>query len=230
MAVHEFDAILFDNDGTITNSTPGVMTAWRQFAKEYDFDGEHAIVATHGQRLVDSMRKYCRLEDDHEKLLAEVRRFEEAVIAGGPEPLPGVPELIAQIRKDAPTDRHGWAIVTSATRWYAQHTLERIGLGVPEELVTSEDVTHGKPHPEPYIVGAKKCSVPEADFSKVLVVEDAESGVASGRAAGMKVLALLTTTPREALVALDPDWIVPNLSHVSAEWRDGKLLVTIRED
>ncbi|EJD55214.1 hypothetical protein AURDEDRAFT_118417 [Auricularia subglabra TFB-10046 SS5] len=201
--------ILFDNDGL-----PGVEAAWRQFAKEYDFDGQHAIDATHGQRLIDSMRKYCRIED-HEKLLAEVRRFEEAVIAGGPEPLPGVPALMEQVRKNAPTDRHGWAIVTSGThttRWYALNTLERIGLGVPEEIVTSEDVTHGKPHPEPYIAGAKKCSVAEENFSRVLVVEDAESGVASGRAAGMKVLALCTTTPREALVTLDPDWIVPDLS------------------
>lgn len=77
-------------------------------------------------------------------------------------------------------------------------------------------------------------------------MEDAVSGVASGKAAGMKVLAVLITTPRTALQAVDPDWIVPDLSQcafrlcvivgahltcdsVSVEWKGDKILVTIRE-
>ncbi|KZV98684.1 HAD-like protein [Exidia glandulosa HHB12029] len=224
---YEFDAILFDNDGTITDSTPGVRAAWLSLGADYGFDAEAAIEGTHGMRPIDSLRKYCGV-DDHEKLVALVRRFKEAVIEGGPKYLPGAAAMIEQMRKNAPTDRHGWAIVTSATRWYATRTLERIGFGTPDVLIASSDVSKGKPHPEPYIAGATSCSVAPEDFSRVLVVEDAVSGVASGKAAGMKVLAVLHTTPRDALQAMDADWIVPDLSHVSAEWTDGKVYVTIR--
>jgi len=78
---------------------------------------------------------------------------------------------------NAPTDRIGWAICTSgtlhhlpsrrhcsliaATRWYATQVLERVGIGKPEVLVTSEDVQRGKPHPDPFLEGARRCQAPD---------------------------------------------------------------------
>ncbi|KAH7104499.1 HAD-like domain-containing protein [Auriculariales sp. MPI-PUGE-AT-0066] len=238
---HEFDLLLFDNDGTLTNSTPGVAAAWDKFGKEYNFDGKEAEDSTHGMRLLDSMKKWCQIEDQ-DKLVAEVNRFEAAVIEGGPVPLPGVPELLvqassmtqldlgltvaaAQVRRtDGPTWLGGLH-----ERWYATQVLEKVGVGKPEVLVTSEDVQRGKPHPDPYLEGAYKCGFEGPDYSKVLVFEDAVSGIASGKAAGMKVLALQTTTPREALHALDPDFLVPDMTHVSVEWKNNKWLVTVRD-
>jgi mannitol-1-/sugar-/sorbitol-6-phosphatase len=75
-------------------------------------------------------------------------------------------------------------------------------------LVTADDVVHGKPHPEPFLEAARRLGV---DPRRCLVVEDAPRGLEAARAAGCFTLAVLTTTPREAL---DADAIVNDLSDV----------------
>ena len=78
----------------------------------------------------------------------------------------------------------------------------------PSTLVTADDVTHGKPHPEPFLVAAERLG---ADPKRCLVVEDAPMGLQAAHAAGCVTLAVVTTTPREAL---DADAIVDDLSAV----------------
>ena len=63
--------------------------------------------------------------------------------------------------------------------------------------------------PDPYIKGAEFCGV---DPKRCLVIEDAPSGIASGRAAGCKTLALITSHSREAVENAKPDFLVHNLS------------------
>lgn len=58
------EAILFDLDGTLIDSTPGVMVAWDLFAKEYHFDAAEAAHASHGRRLTDTLKEWCKLEDE----------------------------------------------------------------------------------------------------------------------------------------------------------------------
>ncbi|KZV98653.1 hypothetical protein EXIGLDRAFT_569185, partial [Exidia glandulosa HHB12029] len=88
-------------------------------------------------------------------------------------------------------------------------TLERIGFGTPNVLIASSDVSKGKPHPEPYIAGSTSCSVAAENFSRGTSFRRRLLG---GKAAGTKVLAVLHTAPRDALQAMDADWIVPDLS------------------
>jgi glycerol-1-phosphatase len=82
---------------------------------------------------------------------------------------------------------------------------------MPPSIVTSEDVARGKPAPDPYLEGAKRCNV---DPTRTLVVEDAPSGIRSGRAAGAKTLAVLTSHTEEEMLAsgVEPDYIVRDLS------------------
>ena len=72
----------------------------------------------------------------------------------------------------------------------------------PSVLVTVDDVVHGKPHPEPFLEAARRLGV---DPRRCLVVEDAPKGLEAAQAAGCFTLAVVTTTPREAL---DADAIV----------------------
>jgi len=62
-----------------------------------------------------------------------------------------------------------------------------------------------------------------------LVVEDAPSGLLSGRDAGAKTLGVCTTHTREALEKIQPDYIVADLTSVSVRWVDNQLEVTIPE-
>ncbi len=79
-------------------------------------------------------------------------------------------------------------------------SLAYCGLPVPEVLVTSDDVTHGKPHPEPYLKGAELLGFGPADC---LVIEDAPAGIQSARAAGTKVIGITSTYGVDALEQAD---------------------------
>lgn len=193
-----FAAVLFDNDGTLVDSTAVVRRSWARWAAEYgvqedrfgDFHGlpAAAIVATvlpHG---------------DQEAALARIVALEEADTEGIVA-LPGAAQALKA------TAERG-AVVTSATRALANVRLEAAGLVVPRVVISADDITRGKPDPEPYLLAAERLGVDPRDC---LVVEDAPNGVTAGHAAGCAVLSVITTTARDALAA---DLVVPDLSHV----------------
>ena len=91
-------------------------------------------------------------------------------------------------------------MVTSGSRLLATNRLRFCGLPVPEVLVTSDDVTNGKPHPEPYLKGAELLGFEPADC---LVIEDAPAGIQSARAGGMKVMGITSTYTVDALTQAD---------------------------
>ncbi|KAL5495539.1 hypothetical protein ACEPAI_1002 [Sanghuangporus weigelae] len=223
------DAVLFGMDGTLIDSTPGVMNAWSTFAKDYGFDAEFVAHSSHGRRLYDTLKDHCKIEDE-EKLLSEIKRFEEEVLKGGPVALPGAIDLMKQIQSGDPSDetrKYSWAIATSGTMIYAPRALAVCGITVPSpaQLVTSEDVERGKPHPDPYLRAAERCGVsPE----NCLVVEDAPSGLNSGRSAGCKTLAVCSSHSKQSiLVKATPDYIVKDLTKVSFKWTNDKLEFTV---
>ncbi|WP_200942156.1 HAD-IA family hydrolase [Angustibacter sp. Root456] len=81
-------------------------------------------------------------------------------------------------------------------------------LDAPSVLVAADHVHRGKPDPEPFLLGAERLGV---DPELCLVVEDAPSGLAAARAAGMATLAVTTTTPPQELHA---DAVVSTLADV----------------
>ncbi|KAI0005341.1 HAD-like protein [Russula compacta] len=220
------DAILFDMDGTLIDSTPGVLAAWERFGREYGFDPVVAANAGHGRRLTETLGELFKL-DTPEQVADAVVRFEDAVIEGGAVALPGAKALLSQIDEGSSPSARGWTIVTSATRVYASQALNNTGTQLPAAgYVTSDDVKRGKPEPDPFIVGAERVG---ADPKNCLVVEDAPSGLRAGRAAGARTLAVCTSHTRDQIVAsgVTPDFIVNDLTRVSARWDNGKVIVEI---
>ena len=108
--------------------------------------------------------------------------------------MPGAPDL----GKSIPEGR--WGVVTSGSRLLAQNRLRYCGLPVPEVLVTSDDVTNGKPHPEPYLKGAERLGFRP---DECVVIEDAPAGVQAARAAGMKVIGMASTYAASKLAEAD---------------------------
>jgi sugar-phosphatase len=88
------------------------------------------------------------------------------------------------------------AIATSCAAPLARARLAAAGLPVPDVLVTADQVEHGKPAPDPYLLAAERLGV---DPAACLVLEDAPAGIAAGRAAGMTVWAVTTTHAADAL-------------------------------
>jgi sugar-phosphatase len=190
-------AVLFDLDGVLVDSTPAVARVWAGWAHEHGFDPGEVVKKAHGRPSITTIRELLP-NADH---AAENRKVERREIADveGVVPLPGAMELLQAL----PLDR--WAIVTSCTRALAAVRISAAGLPKPKHLVTSTDVQHGKPDPEPYLKGAQILGVPAADC---LVIEDAPAGIRAGKAAGARVLALRTTASDAELQQAGADWIV----------------------
>jgi sugar-phosphatase len=125
----------------------------------------------------------------------------------------GARELVASI----PANR--WAVVTSGTRLLATARLKLARIPMPGVLVTAEDVVSGKPDPEPYRTGAERLGLTP---SECVVIEDAPAGIASGRAAGARVIALAGTYPPAELGSANA--IVQSLAGIRVRV-DGRLHV-----
>ncbi|KAI0637977.1 phosphatase [Trametes polyzona] len=230
----QFDAILFDMDGTLVDSTDGVVGAWELFAEKYPgLDVGQVLSSSHGVRTVENLKLHCGITDPDE-LEREASRFEDAIVSEskkngrhGIVALPGVQDVMKSIGPFHKLPKPRWAICTSATKGYATAALQAAGIPVPEVFVVSEDVEKGKPEPDPYLLGAKRCGV---DPARCLVVEDAPAGVRSGRAAGCKTLALITSHSREQIDEAKPDYVVPNLSRVTMKPIENGVEVTIHAD
>ena len=193
--------VLFDMDGVLMSSLGSVERSWRSYAVSRGLDPELAIKLAHGRRAIETVRALL----PHANAKAELRVIEGLEIADneGLVVLPGVKEMIAALPEDS------WAIVTSATKRLAKSRLAFAGIPIPKHFVTADTVTHGKPHPEPYQRGAASLGVP---VEECVVVEDAPAGVGSGKAAGCRVLAVLSTHPPDTLMAAD--WRVETLAGV----------------
>ncbi|MFH9422116.1 HAD family hydrolase [Streptomyces sp. NPDC017529] len=197
-------ALLFDNDGTLVSSMESVRRCWTRWAEEYGITAEEfARVELHGRpaaEIIADLLPAARIPE----ALARIEQLEVEDVAGGVVALPGTLALLAQV----PAER--WAVVTSATRRLAEARLAEAGIH-PKTLIAADDITRGKPDPEPFLLAARRLGV---DPARCVVFEDAPAGLASGRAAGMTTVAL-TTTHRAAELAADV--LVGDLSAVSAQ-------------
>lgn len=93
-----------------------------------------------------------------------------------------------------------WGVATSGTRLTAEIRLRHTGFPVPDVLLTADDVTTGKPAPEVYERAADAVGIPPEDG---IVIEDTPAGIRAGQAAGMRVVAVLTTYDRSDVAMAD---------------------------
>jgi sugar-phosphatase len=196
------DALLFDLDGTLVDSTPAVVRSWTAWAIERGItEAQFAAVQTYG-RTSRSIGADLVPADQVDSADARIQELELADLTGVTA-LPGAAQLLARL------DPARWAIVTSGVRRLATARLAAAGLPTPRVLVSADDVRHGKPDPEPYLAGAAGLGVAPA---RCVVVEDAPAGLTAARAAGMATVAVAGTHRPEELKA---DLVLPNLAHRS---------------
>jgi len=215
MLAFDCSAILFDLDGVLLDSTGSVERHWRIWARQKGVDEEEVIAIAHGVRAIEVIRQVA----PHLDAAAEVREIEsrEAEDQKGLVVMPGAAALVNSV----PDGR--WAVVTSGTRHLASTRLRLAGLPSPKVLVTADDVTHGKPHPEPYLKGATLLGFNPADC---LVIEDAPAGIQSAHANGMKAIGLASTYAASELTIADA--VVQKLENIRVALNgSGKLEIKV---
>ncbi|MCG8969856.1 MULTISPECIES: HAD family hydrolase [Streptomyces] len=215
MTIHA-QALLFDNDGTLVSSLESVRRCWTRWAGEYGITAERfAQVELHGRPAAEIAADLLPAGVVPEAV-ARIEHLEvEDVPNGGVHLLPGTRVFLDAL----PSDR--WAVVTSATRRLAEARLDAVGI-LPKTLVAADDITRGKPDPEPYLLGARALGV---DPAACVVFEDAPAGLQAGRAAGMTTVALATT---HRAAELDADLVVDDLSALSVLVTDGGIEISVR--
>jgi sugar-phosphatase len=212
MPTFSCSAILFDLDGVLADSTRQVDREWREWADRKGVDGDAIMAFAHGVRTIEVIRRVAP-QLDAEMEAAAIENH-EAHDQRGVVVMPGALELVASIPKGR------WGVVTSGSRLLATNRLPHCGLPVPDVLVTSDDVVNGKPDPEPYLKGAELFGLSPAEC---LVIEDAPAGIQSAHAGGLKVIAITSTYPAEAVKHADA--VVATLRQIQVRSNGAKKLV-----
>jgi sugar-phosphatase len=192
-------AVLADLDGTLVDSDAPVRRAWAAFAARHQLDTDTVMRLARGRPARETARELAPGDPD------EPARLEHAEITDtdGVRAVPGAAALLA-----APLTL---AIVTSCSRPLALVRLRAAGLPVPATMVCSDEITHGKPDPEGFVLAARRLGVAPADC---VVLEDAPAGIEAGRAAGMTVIAFPTTHDADELRAAGADTVLGSLGEL----------------
>jgi sugar-phosphatase len=194
-------AILFDLDGVLVDSTACVERTWQRWANQHKVDYAAIMKISHGRRSVETISLVApHLVAQEEAALLENIESRET---DGVIEVPGARRILESLPQTS------WAIVTSGTLPVATLRLKHTGLPVPGIMITSEDVTNGKPHPEGYLAAARRLGFAPEDC---LVIEDAPAGIAAAQAAGMRAVAVATTHEREQL--RQADLLFPTLDSI----------------
>lgn len=198
----DFDAVIFDMDGTMINNMEYHKKAWKEFAKRHGFDvtGEEFKEKFSGKKN-DQIFKLILGEDifadDIAKYTEEKEALYRELYAPDIKPIAGLHEVITTLQNAGKK----LAVATTAPKDNRDFGFKALGLeNIFSVVLGDEDVTKGKPHPEIYVETAKKLGV---DPSRCIVFEDSPPGVQSGKDAGMKVVSILTTHTEEDNKAAD---------------------------
>lgn len=203
----ECKGFLFDLDGTLVDSLPAVERAWINWATRRGINPQEVLDFIHGKQAITSLRHFMPGESEdaiqQEFLLLEQV---EAQDTDGVTALPGAAALLARLDQlDIP-----WAIVTSGSIPVATARRRAGGLPEPEVFITAEQVKHGKPQPDAYLLGAERLGLAPQDC---VVVEDAAAGILSGLAAGCQVIAV--NAPADAPKRDQVDLLLTSLEQIA---------------
>lgn len=183
-------------DGTLVNSNDNVMKSWYRLAENAGLETE-AIHRIHGMpaRSFIPMLLGPDRQDEAEHWISW-HLDQECNDLEGVVPVAGAELLLAYL------DNHQipWTIVTSCERPLAIARLQYSNMRVPETLVSVNDVTQGKPHPEPFVLGATRLNV---EPNECIAVEDAVSGITAAKAAGCFTIGVVSTHTRSQLELAD---------------------------
>ena len=220
-------AVLFDMDGVLYDSMPNHAIAWQQSMAQFGIQmTADDAYATEGARGVDTIRKMVKRQQRRDIDEAEAQRMYDVkshIFHSLPEApiMPGVLDLMQQIQADG---IQIGVVTGSGQRPLIQRILSDFKNYVDEKhITTAYDVKHGKPNPDPYLVGLKKAG--NLMPYEAIVVENAPLGVRAGVAAKIFTIAVNTgPLPAQILLDANADLLFPTMKEFSDNWHNLSLL------
>ena len=188
MSSHPLRAVVFDLDGLMFNTEDLYQyvggEVLRRRGKMFDAELLDMIMGRPGPVALQMMIDYHALEATVEQLAAESDTVFDEILDDRLALMPGLEMLLAALEAaDLPK-----AIATSSGRRFVERVLGKFALQPRFEFIlTSEDISHGKPHPEIYLLAAGRLELPPGE---VLVLEDSANGCRAAVAAGMYTVAV----------------------------------------
>lgn len=208
--------IIFDLDGTVTNSEALHRQAFNILLKKYNlFINKRQWQSTFvgaGSRFIAKwhIQKYHLPEDLDDFVDQRRRKYQELLKKHPLKPIPGFKVFYHALKKAG----YKTAIASSGHRSNVLASLRAIGLSrIP--VIGIEQVHFRKPNPEIFLKTAKILGVRSLEC---VVFEDSVPGITAAKRAKMKVIALLTTTPKKKLQKLKPDKMISDYTHISVEY------------
>jgi len=200
--------LLFDNDGVLVDSHLAASVAWKIWCDEYAPHIDWDRPENSGQRAEDKVREWIASPDLFEVANNRINQLEQDS-ADQTVALAGALELLTSLPANT------WTVCTSANPNLGRARLLAAGLPIPPQLVTAADVQRGKPHPDPYLLGAERLGFAPEDC---VVFEDAAAGATAAAAAGVGLIVGVS----EAALATEADIVVRDLTGITF---DGEELV-----
>ena len=204
-------AIIFDMNGVIIDDESLQEKAFKDVLAGRGVNLNHAdyykycIGLTDRQCIINFVKIYNINNVDKENLLFKKRKKYLEIISGNMKSFPGVRELVIKL-----SERYKLAVSSSSRREEVKMIIKNFGLAKYFlAIISGSDIKNHKPHPEPYLVAAKKLGFP---VSECLAIEDTPVGISSAKAAGMKCVAVLTTNKRSDLK--EADYVAKNFQEI----------------
>ena len=170
-------------DGTILNSIAAAERIWGAWAARHGLDVATFLPTIHGVKGVETISRLGLPGVDPVKEAREILDAEMAELEGI-LPIPGAIDFLASL------PRGRWALVTSAGLELALKRLKEAGIPRPDVIVSGDDVQNGKPHPDCFLLGARRLGFEAKDC---LVFEDAVAGILAGEGAGAAIMVITET-------------------------------------
>jgi beta-phosphoglucomutase len=206
--------VLFDMDGVLVDSEPFICKAallmFGELGVKVSAEDFIPFVGMGENRYIGGVAEQHGVNIDIDQVKARTYEIYGEIVRGKLKPLPGVHEFISRCRNKGLR----LALATSADTIKMQVNLKEAGLSNDsfQAIITGLDVKNKKPSPEIYLKAAKSLGL---EPENCLVVEDAVSGIESGKNAGCRCLAVTTSFDSSALNAAD--WICDSLLNVPEE-------------
>lgn len=203
-------AVIFDMDGTLVATTEADFLAWqglfRELGHELTYERYFPLLGRKSQDVVHDVLK-LEGEPADKAMQRKMDLFEEIVLGKGIEVLPHAETFLRELAGLAIPI----ALATSSRKMKMKLVMRESGLeSYFTTFVTGEEVKHGKPAPDIFLLAAERLQV---EPSRCLVLEDATNGVRAAKAAGMTCVAIASTHDRSELA--EADLVVRNFSELS---------------